>query len=1024
MVANQRAGKPQHDPRRRLALEGVPDLSAIGDVTEPDVSREALKPAVTSAQSVSPRKRKERLDAHLDNAQDRLRGKMVKLSPSVSAADGISPVKPTSPTTPSEAPSPANTRGIASTGRALSGSLFAAGEPVPSSPVQSPTKTFRVPSSSPSTFYSTLDAGSESSVKPAESPVRRPGAPTPSRWARPDPTTPMPRATGVPITPGSKLTDMDVAKLTDSIPRSVENPVSTPSHWERDPQSFEFDGQSRTSTPSQMSFTSAAYYASTPGHEQGRRLVERRRRKSEPLVQKHLVKLQQSRRQSMGPSKLHALLEEATLDSDGAAKVNTPVLQKEGATQACVGDAKTDITGPLPSFFSDRTPLSKRRDATTPYHDRNTYDIDVRQNLDIFGAKTPTKSSRKAATAGAVKQLASMVEDRCDGHAKVMVTEENGKFIVRFKLPMKYASMFPESQGPDESRFTTTPSAISSSPRISFGIVTNAVPSGAAILSSSSPALPALQLGANNSPHDVAGPIAQTPNSLRETEQTRHVEVEGNTLPHSLVKKEPSTSHLQQAMTPRFLPPVSDADQTLVVGDFNTTPSRAVRTPRARAVMSSSPAMKTPSQLRTPLNAQERTEAPSSGLISDISFEPTFQTPTHGDLAFSPSNQNTTAASAQRVPEAHDTPSAQTPTAATARASPPLNTSFTPVNKPVSRSRDTTPVVGTNTAESDRSSQPSTTPKDMQSAKKEEAPAARDHQQEHDDETREYLSAFLKRSTKPKRPSTTDAGSPIAHTPVRLPLGSKSPNRASESPEKTKRKREPDEPEKSPIKQDPVAKKPRVGGKVGRPAKTAQPASKVPPQKASKGPQKAMEQNESGDDPNEPAVRRSSRLNTKETKSALPTAIKLNRTGAAKDNWPTLNAAVRNEQAELTRQTNSNTRKNRGKAESVQQILARVSSDESSGYDTDEAKKDSKASKRGKTVAWRDPIESHQVQKPARGRPPAQKKQAPAPAEEKKKAVKTTAKSRIAKPAAASLGRTTNGTPAKRVTRARARGGA
>jgi hypothetical protein len=1068
MAASQNANKKPRHPRRHLAFEGIPDLSTIEDITEPECSQDAILLPSAPAQ-VSPRKRKERLDAHLDNTQDRLREKMVKLSPSGSAANGTSPIKPTSPTTAPEKPSPAHAHGIASTGRALSGALFTSGEPITSSPVQSPTKTFRVPSLSLTTFLSTTDhSASENVTHPAESPIRRPGAPTPSRWARANPTTPVPHNTHLPTTPGSKLIDTDVAKLTDSIPRSVDRPVSTPTHWEREPTSFDFDNQSGISTPlgsdSRMSFIGASQLASTPASEPGRRLVERRRRKSEPLVQKHLMKMQQSRRQSMGPSKLHDLQEEDTsaldarqkkikLGSNSATKATLPLPHSDGLAQKSpaseAGDVKTDVTAPLAPFFRDRTPLSKRRDPTTPFHDRNTYDIDVRQNLDIFGAKTPTKASQQSvAKSSAVQQLVKMVEDRCDGHAKAVVMEENGKLIVRFKLPMKYAAMFPPSQGPDDSHFTSTPSAISSSPRIRFGHVHTApmsqtpghapAASTPARLASSIPAKPATM---KSSLHSV-GATSQTPASQQIAQHTEPRGLEEKVDSELNVNNELTTQHLPQATPtrdtsriPGFLPPASDDDQTLIVGDFDMTANQQVRTPRALAVASSSPTVGISSPLRTPLNPRagpqgQGLDPPSSGLISDISFNATFQTPTHGHLDFSPSVQthNAAAPSSQPAssPEAQGSDSEkkiQTPKAPAARASPPLNMSFTPVNKPVSQSREATPVGSATSKGNGQTLQSTSSPNDTQNAKMDEAPAVRDHQQQHDDENREYLSAFLRRSTKPKRPSTTDTGSPIAQTPARRPLVAKSPNRLSESPEKTKRKREADEPENLPAKQDPVAKKPRVASKVGRPAKATSTASKATAQKASKGLPKAAEQDEAGDNAADAPVRRSSRLNTKEVKSALPTAIKLNRPGTAKDNLPTLNSAVRNEQAELSRQTNSNTRKNRGKAESVQQVLARVSSDESSGDDSDEVKKDSKSSKSGKTVAWKDPLESHQVQKPTRGRP--KKQQGPEPSEEKK-AAKPAPKSRIAKPAAAaaSLGRTNNGTPAKRVTRSRARGGA
>jgi hypothetical protein len=87
----------------------------------------------------------------------------------------------------------------------------------------------------------------------------------------------------------------------------------------------------------------------------------------------------------------------------------------------------------------------------------------MRQNPDIFGAPANMSSMPSPS---AIDRLADMAVDRCDGQAKVQVSEENGRLIVRFKLPTEYAHLFPNSQVVDASRFSATPSAISSKPRI------------------------------------------------------------------------------------------------------------------------------------------------------------------------------------------------------------------------------------------------------------------------------------------------------------------------------------------------------------------------------------------------------------------------------------------------------------------------------------------------------------------------------------------------------------------------------
>jgi hypothetical protein len=393
-----------------------------------------------------------------------------------------------------------------------------------------------------------------------------------------------------------------------------------------------------------------------------------------------------------------------------------------------------------------------------------------------------------------------------------------------------------------------------------------------------------------------------------------------------------------------------------------------------------------------------------------------------------------------KTENATENESPKTPVSERLQATPQLTRSFTPVNKRCPVNEQAKSPADPIAADDITHHNPTTNSiVDSCISNKGDALATRPtkHQQDEDSPGREFMRAFIKRSTKPKRPSTTDMGSPIAHSPARLPLGAKSPNMVSDSAEKAKRKRDIEDDK---VKDDQASKKPRRAAKATKlqanMEREAKPSNGSPTPKSQSSPSKTAKQGNANDELAESNVRRSSRLNTADQKSALPTAIKLNRSGVGKDNRPTLNSVVRNEQAELTRQTNINTRKNKFKAEHVQQVLARVSSDASSEEDANDLEKRPKNPKNAKSVAWRDPIESHQVEKPKRGRPPSQKKAAVAPVVEKQapkevpkvaaKAAarsipKSTPKSRLAKPTAQSLGMTSNGTPAKRMTRSRAR---
>ncbi|KAK2592639.1 hypothetical protein QQS21_009666 [Conoideocrella luteorostrata] len=190
------------------------------------------------------------------------------------------------------------------------------------------------------------------------------------------------------------------------------------------------------------------------------------RRKSEPLI-RNCFKEQAARRRSASP---HHLV------FQGDVTFNTPESAKKtvvrGHTPDQLDSSEPTLSMMTPAISWGKMTGRKSGDGvqSTPIQSRalplnGVYTVDMQQNPDIFRA--PAKPSEPSPTA-AVDILAGIAQGRCDDQAKVLVTEENGRLVVRFKLPTEYAYKFPNSQGVDESRFTVTPSIISSSPRITF----------------------------------------------------------------------------------------------------------------------------------------------------------------------------------------------------------------------------------------------------------------------------------------------------------------------------------------------------------------------------------------------------------------------------------------------------------------------------------------------------------------------------------------------------------------------------
>lgn len=351
-------------------------------------------------------------------------------------------------------------------------------------------------------------------------------------------------------------------------------------------------------------------------------------------------------------------------------------------------------------------------------------------------------------------------------------------------------------------------------------------------------------------------------------------------------------------------------------------------------------------------------------------------------------------------------------------SSPTLNLSFTPVN---SRSPSAVEAI-VQQQESVPESPPTVTAEIVETVTA--------HSHDYDSPGRDYMREFIRRS-RPKRPSTTEQGSPVGSAVKRQPLGPKSPN--TESPSKNKRKLEKEHVQhESPLKRSSTAspKKIRRYGKISTKKDVAatddEEQTETLDVKMTDFVANAGE--EKYDDDMDSTSRRSSRLRNQTdlptAKSAIPTSIKMRRNGG-----PPLNSAVRIAQQELTYQTRSNTQKNKADAEYPAQFLAKQQ--EQARIEQDAVERETLSEKEGrKCVNWSNPLAMYQEE--------IQKKEQEKPKKAKSSKPKTVQMSGIAKPVtrakttadkertarlAEHFGMVSNGTPAKpqRSTRSRMR---
>lgn len=295
------------------------------------------------------------------------------------------------------------------------------------------------------------------------------------------------------------------------------------------------------------------------------------------------------------------------------------------------------------------------------------------------------------------------------------------------------------------------------------------------------------------------------------------------------------------------------------------------------------------------------------------------------------------------------TSTAQKETKLSLSPSPTLNLSFTPVN---ARSPNAVEA-SVQREESIPESPPTVTTEIVETV------TAQSH--DYDSPGRDYMREFIRRS-RPKRPSTTEAGSPVGPTVKRQPLGEKSPN--TESPSKSKRKLEKEHDQHESLKKSSNAspKKMRRYGKSS--TKKSATANEHEEDSTQTLDIKAVTDSAVNADEVEDEAemdsnsRRSSRLRNQapvpSVKSAIPTPIKIGR-----NSGPTLNSAVRSEQQGLTNQTRSNTAKNKGDSEYPAQFLARQA--ELVQNELSIVERESSSDREGrKTVNWSNPLAMYQ----------------------------------------------------------------
>ena len=908
-----------------------------------------------------------------------------------------------------------------------------------------PTRFFKVPSDT-SSYVSDDEAPEQQAAETGLEPYERPSAPTPSRW-----------------NPGARTSMASADHSTFSI-------------------DLDFGDKSDSFNTPPM----ARMSIETMGSRHLMAMDRARCRRSEPMPRSDLHI--RATRNSLSPRK------ESCVALHNTVGASTPPPKEKGATSDHAASNFSPTSSPLTPHpntptSTDKTPgpehwgLLANPDKgkgkakavfETPVRSREVVNVDLRRNPNIWGRRyTPSRLSQVTLaddTAGpsvstTIKQLAGIAEDHCDGHAKVVVSEENGRLFVRFKLPTEYAYLFPGSQGADESRFTVTPSAISRSPRVTFaGHTLNGPTAGeehASDPDSFLPSFPNVSLHSRDATYLAPeSPLNHTwgmpsSNLGASSPTTRaHWGWPAVSQDHTLVVSDfassspaPSSNSQLEASTLALV----DGAQTQEHDESSETMSALTWLNSTPDVDSSMQLSTSPQSYNDALTEVFRPSSPGNELDSSghsaVGQNPIAGTPSisvempqhnlDAGLDESPATLvTTTYQTATPTKPKEGTPDGATPTnmvspthdsaTATPITTPNVATSFTPVNNSTPTIASSMVIIS-NAERSDAATSPAANPTTTTTPTVAEpitaaSPARQPSHARHDDDSseREYMLAFIQRS-RPKRLSTTETGSPVAPTTKRLPLGAKSPN--TSSPQKAKRKVEEEEEEEeegeepeSPFKKlaKPAKKKAKLATYGKKPKHDRESETEQTTFTTTENPSHLETQTDDTNSVESHATRRSSRIRSQTDivapKSSIPTAIKIGRSGAGR-----AVAGATSTTQEVHRVTSMNTVRNRG--EYPAEVLVRVAEEQASHSGETRAERTAKGRK---NVVWSNPLESYQDGKPRKRRGVAKAKATQGETGVSKPKQSTPAKPKAFR-VAEGLGMADNGTPLKpqRVTRSR-----
>lgn len=669
-----------HSTRKHLAAAGVTDLSTITDATEPDTTYD-FNPPNNRATSLSTADRKARLSVFMPTF-----GKSLPL-----------PERPTSATN-----STASSIVQHSAKLNLSHTTPTAASPLK----KAGTYGFD--------YNATIDDDSTiASVDPLENPTtptQRPDPPTPSRWNRATPITPTQAAANQSAlhTPGND--DLDLSALLREGGHVANQ--TTPTSWNK--------MQTAKDVTSSLSFADTTKDPSEliAKNELLSPVKLSNRRRSEPLLQSVLKdRATHTSRASFSPQKFFAG-DDRFDDTNSTNHVSPARTQRSSIGSSFVGG---DFTRPLGSFFTNRPGPSPVKVAlpTSPAR----YEINCAENPDIFGKKTPvpkqaysqleehtpsqdqvTSPSRSPvmtpAVNKAVTDLVTLATNYCESEAKVFVTQEEGRLKVRFKLPAKYASLFPGNQGTESSTFSSE-LEMNDSPAIRFPpppvrkpVSPERMSPARRALARTTPRQPlkgsplrniaasfmppkttaSEQANAQMTDNDVTPgqnttfysfPATGTPPMALDfaTATERRAQLNLNSFTSSMATptQQGVLDSAQQAFTPAFTPTFGD-DETLIMPGFDSSnqstamrhsTTQAEESPADASLLENTSILTPTAQLQ-----REALEAPGSAIPSELDFSPSFATPTVGNIGFTLSVADASAGhSRMSIHAPQDTPS-------------------------------------------------------------------------------------------------------------------------------------------------------------------------------------------------------------------------------------------------------------------------------------------------------------------------------------------------------------------------------